>query len=67
VALPNVKTDISDQMAMALIMIMGIVESSTSKKAVLLGLIPSLCFVNIGSAFALWIQAFVFGGLSTHA
>ena len=45
-------------------LVLGIVESSMSKTTALPCLLSILCFVNIGSASLLWMQTFIFGGLS---
>ena len=45
-------------------LVLGLLESSMSKRAVLSCLMPILCLVNIVSASALWLQAVAFGSLS---
>lgn len=44
-------------------LVLGVMESSRSRRAVLSCLIPILCLVDVVSASALWFQAFTFGSL----
>jgi len=45
-------------------LVLGVMESSLSKRAVVSCLMPILCLVNTVSVFALWLQAVAFGSLS---